>query len=138
MELNNDYRFVTLLWCLLWLLFAIMIIMINSCNQTLCIINEYQVNVISCLHVFQMVMLVFYWQCSAILLCSETHRNIEAFSASAYDSLRWIFHNTFNESVITANKIRKTKITEQTDGYKNVYIIMICLVWLHVCCKIDW
>ena len=35
-----------------------------------------------------------------------------------YDSFKWFMNNTFNESVITANMTKKTKITEQTDGYK--------------------
>ena len=66
--------------CFLWLLFAVMTIMMNSCDKshkTICIMNTHHVCVISCFLVFKMVILIFYWKCRAILPRNEAIRNIK-------------------------------------------------------------
>ena len=39
----------------------------KSCNKMLCIINKYQVSLISCFPPFEMMILVFYWKLTATL-----------------------------------------------------------------------
>ena len=60
-----------LLMITMFLVTFICSILTNSWDKTFCFINTYHVNVISCFHVFETVILVFYWKCRAILSRNE-------------------------------------------------------------------